>query len=293
MTTARESLAALPFPQRQRLCFVESMALWEGSVPRQRLCDAFGVSANHITKDLTLYRSLLPNNLTYDASSRTWRPSGRFRPAISAGTAEEYLGLLRLALEPRGIAAVPTLEGATAAAVLPEPKWAADPKALQNVTRAAREGTGVRVRYQAMSAPDPEERVLWPHGLVHAGFRWHVRAYDDKRGRFGDFVLARICEADPHEGQAPIEPSNDAGWSTEETADIMPNPKLSKGQQQAIAREYGMAKDGGNWHWNARMRQCLMPYFLYWHRLDVPSKESRVVARNLKDLTTFSSVAEE
>lgn len=288
MTAVRDSLAALSFPQRQRLRFIESMALWEGAVPRQRLCDVFGVSANHITKDLRLYRDLLPNNLDYDPSSRTWRPSHRFRPAISSGSPEEYLGLLRLSLDSDGVIGLPSLEASVPAATVAAPHWPADAKPLRCVTRAAREGSGVWVRYQSMTSPEPDERVLWPHALVYAGFRWHVRAYDQKGERFGDFVLPRILDAASRTGPSPVPAKDDADWTTMKQADVVPNPKLSKAQQAAIAREYGMTKEASGWCWSVTMRQCLVPYFLYWHRLDKPLASSRVIARNLSDLKPFA-----
>lgn len=287
---ARESLAALSFPQRQRLQYIESMALWEGAVARQRVCDLFGVSLNHITKDLRLYRELLPHNLDYDPSLRIWRPSARFRPAISSGSPEEYLGLLRLGLEAAGAAGIPTLEGPIAADAIPTPRWPADAKPLRHVTRAVREGTGVRVRYQSMSTPEPDERILWPHALVYAGFRWHARAYDEKHKQFGDFVLPRICEAAPHAGETPVSAKRDEGWNARERAEVIPNPRLSKAQQAAIAREYGMAKTAQGWCWSVSMRQCLVRYFLHWHRLDKPAAKNRVIARNLDELKQWAFV---
>lgn len=286
--TARESLAALSFPQRQRLQYIESMALWEGAVARQRVCNLFGVSLNHITKDLRLYRQLLPNNLKYDPSLRIWRPSPSFRPAISSSSPEEYLGLLRLGLELAGGAGIPTLEGPLTADTIPAPRWPADAKPLRHVTRAVREGAGLRVQYQSMSHPVPDERILWPHALVYAGFRWHARAYDEKRKQFGDFVLARICDAAPHEGSAPVAIEQDHDWRQRQRADVVPNPKLSKAQQAVIAREYGMAKIADGWCWRVSMRRCLVRYFLLWHRLDNAAASDRVIARNLEELKPFS-----
>lgn len=288
MSSTRDSLAALSFPQRQRLQYIESVALWEGSIARQRVCDLFDVSPNHITKDLRLYRDLLPHNLDYDPSSRTWRPSTRFRPAISSGSPDEYLGLLRLGLEASGVVGVPALEEGVPVAAVAAPRWPADAKPLRYVTRAAREGTGVWVRYQSMSSPQPEERILWPHALVYAGFRWHVRAYDERHQRFGDFVLSRICEAAPRDVVPPVPADEDAAWTTQQRAEVIPNTRLTKAQQAAIAREYGMTKTSHGWSWIVTMRQCLVPYFLYWHRLDNPQAGARVIVRNLADLKPYA-----
>lgn len=102
LSAVRTQMETLPFAQRQRLQFLESIAQWEGVVRRQRVCEVFDVSANHVTKDFSLYRSLSPGNLEYDVSLRAYRPIARFKPLFSAGSAEEYLALLRLNLETHG-----------------------------------------------------------------------------------------------------------------------------------------------------------------------------------------------
>lgn len=287
-TQAQKAVAALSFPQKQRLQYIESVAFWEGSVQRQRVCDVFGVSPNHITKDLRLYRAISPRNLDYDVSARTYRPTKRFRPIISSGQPEEYLSLLRLSLETEDVVGVPALDPDIAVTATPSPRWPADPQPLRRVIKALREGIGVRVLYQSLRAPEPSERVLWPHALVFAGVRWHVRAFDSKRKEFRDFVLPRIIEAEVQTKAAPKKPTEDKAWSAYQTIEVVPNPKWGKSQQAAIAREYGMKQMAHGWCWSVSLRQCLVPYFLRAHNLSKPLATSLVIARNLADLKSLA-----
>lgn len=284
---------ALSSRQLQRLQYIESMAYWEGAVPRERVCERFGLSANHITKIVGVYRKRAPKNLDYDPSARTWRASEHFRPAVCDGTPEEYLTLLRLGLEDSKAVPIPGIIEAVPSAAMPIPHWPADASCLRYVTRAVRERTGVSIEYQSMRHADPVARTIWPHALVYAGFRWHVRAYDGLRQRFADFVLARICKAKPNATPSPSPPSQDKDWHQEERVDVVPSPKLSAAQRKAIAREYGMTSKSGDWVWSASMPRSLVGYFLRWHRLDDRNALSRVTVRNWSEVRKLAFDGEE
>lgn len=284
MRSPRPTIGALPFAQRQRLQFVESIAQWEGVVQRQRVCDAFAVTANHVTRDLTLYRTLSPGNLEYDVSLRAYRPSTRFRPLLSSGTPEEYLALLRLHMETGGITGLPDWAIGVPIGGLPTPQGTVDANVLRALTRALREGGGVDMQYQSLKTPEPMKRRVWPHHLVYVGSRWHVRAYDGKRERFADFVLSRISTTASVPDASPKPALQDRDWSGELTVEVVPNPKLSAAQQTVIALEYGMVSTSKRWVWEARMRRALIPYFLDAYQLRRPGARARIVARNLADL---------
>lgn len=284
MRSLRPTIDALPFAQRQRLQFVESIAQWEGVVQRQRVCDAFAVTANHVTRDLTLYRTLSPGNLEYDVSLRAYRPSTRFRPLLSSGTPEEYLALLRLHMETGGITGLPDWAIGVPTSGLPTPQGTVNAEVLRALTRALRDGSGVDMQYQSLKTPEPRKRRVWPHHLVYVGSRWHVRAYDSKGERFGDFVLSRISATTSVPDASPKPVVQDRDWSGELVVEVVPNPKFSPAQQAVIAMEYGMAAAGKHWIWAARMRRALVPYFLDIHQLRRPGARARIVARNLADL---------
>ena len=290
MKTESAAILALPYSQRQRLQFVESIVQWEGSVQRQRVCEVFGVSPNHVTKDIALYKALRPGNLEYDLSRRTYLPSARFKPVFASGSPQEYLSLLRLHLENGGATQRPEWADGVPTCALPTPSGIVNEGVLQVLTRSLREHRGVEIRYQSLKTPTPTVRRIWPHRLVHAGTRWHVRAYDELRRRHADFVLSRIGQATASPDDAPPEAAevHDQDWRVEVVVEVSPNPKLSGAQQAVVALEYGMKKKGQVWVWRAKMRRALVPYFLDLHHLRHPSPKNRVVASNLNALEVKS-----
>ena len=167
MKPDRQALDSLPYAQRQRLQFVESVAQWEGVVQRQRVCEVFDVSANHVTRDLSLYRSLSPGNLEYDVSRRAYRPTAKFRPLFALGSADEYLALLKLSLETQARAGIPTWAEGIPIMGLPMPQGAINGQVLRILTNALREPRSSPVIWNRCR-PDPlriRKANQWPKCL--------------------------------------------------------------------------------------------------------------------------------
>jgi hypothetical protein len=231
------------YAQRQRLQYIESVAYWEGKVDRPRVSRVFELSENHITKDFTAYRKAFPENLSYDVSARVYRPGRNFEPRIGSGSPEEYLSLLRAFHETTIGAVLPPVGNSITAVGLPFPSGNINPKVLREMTRALSQLGGVTITYQSLSTPQPTRRDIWPHALVYAGHRWHVRAYDDLRKKFVDFVLLRIIDAQSLDLNCPVSFETDYDWHTTESIAISPVSNLSTEQQAIVAAEYGMQKN--------------------------------------------------
>lgn len=264
----------MKYAQRQRFVFMESVAYWEGAVGRRRIAEVFRISENHVSRDFTRYRQEFPNNLDYDLSARTYRPGRRFSPRVGSGSAEEYLSLLRTYLECQSVAVVPTIAEGVTAATLPRPEDTLDPTILREITRALSSSKGLAIEYQSLNSPGPSKRSIWPHALVYAGLRWHVRAYDSLKEGFMDFVLHRFLSAEALDQDAPVVAAKDRDWAIEVTVDVGLSPKLNEPQQAVVAKEYGMVSSKGEWVWRAKVRRCLVPYFRAWLRLDLSEDKS-------------------
>ncbi|MFT6775157.1 MAG: hypothetical protein ACJA1L_002876 [Paracoccaceae bacterium] len=99
-----------------------------------------------------------------------------------------------------------------------------------------------------------------------------MRGWDHLRGRFADFVLARIEAAALLPATAPPEasPDSDEGWTQTVALDLSPHPALA--HPDAVAFDYGM--DAGAHR--VTLRAALVGYALqHWcvdatedHRLD-------------------------
>ncbi|WIH05135.1 WYL domain-containing protein [Xanthomonas translucens pv. graminis] len=258
----------------QRFRFIETCLLWEGRIRRRAVSEAFKLSDNHVTREITKYRKKHSKNLVYDAEKRTWRISPKFVAAYATGDVDEYLTLLH-AYALSGDRLVMLRSGPPVVAeTLPQSVGKIERAVLREIIVALKSGHGARVRYQSFSEADPAERTLYPHALVFANGRWHVRAYDDRKERFGDFVLTRIIKAKSFTDPAPHPPSADVGWQEKVTVHVVPTSSLSASQHDAIVREYGMRQKGGVTSWAVPLRTCLVKYFLQAHRLDLPDKHA-------------------
>ena len=263
----------ISYAQRQRLQFIESVAYWEGGVDRPRVSKVFGVTQNHVTKDFRLYRQAFPENLDYVLSERVYRPSAAFQPRFASGRPEEYLSLLRSSVECQSTALMPVMGGGVSSVALPVPIGQIEPDVLFAVTRAIKRRLCLRLEYQGLRVDVPATRTVWPRGLVFAGFRWHIRAYDVESGTYEDIVLSRILSArqcdEPHATELP----SDNAWDDEITIEVIPSTRLNQVQQEVIAKEYGMTRHDG-WVWSVPLKRCLIPYFLRVHRFDLGPAES-------------------
>lgn len=141
-----------------------------------------------------------------------------------------------------------------------------------------------KVSYHSFSSGESEREIV-PFSLANNGLRWHVRAYDRRRGRFIDFVLTRIARSALLE-ESSIEEheqvSHDIQWNRIVSLDLVPHP--AKSAHEIIAMDYGMALPERVLKVN--VRAALAGYFLrQWsvdcspsHSLDGP--EIRLWLRN-------------
>jgi|GEM_PF-356121 len=268
--TAAIDMKEMSFAQKQRLLYIESMAYWEGTVGRGDVAKVFGISGNHITKDFTLYRKSFPKNLDYDVSIRAYRPAKKFKPQIGNGSTEEYLSLLRTYTETKDYDVISNLTGTVSAFGIPSIKCSIESSVLRNLTRAISQQKSLEISYQSMKSPDVSKKTIWPKSLIYSGYRWHARAFDESESVYKDYVLHRIDSTKIHHLASVIDLPEDDGFNTIKKFQVNPKNTLSDSQKRAIAKEYGMVNKAGTWVWDVEIRECLIPYFLYWIRLDKP-----------------------
>ena len=121
----------------------------------------------------------------------------------------------------------------------------------------------VRVIYRPVHGAGREVwRWISPHAFGHDGYRWHVRAWCGNDGKFKDFVLSRIQQA-----EFPIEPAGplpmDDEWVTLETLRLIPNPGFTPEQQAGLRLDYDIPPEG----LQLKVRRALLEYTLEHLRL--------------------------
>ena len=268
----------------QRYEFIEFRVYWQGRINRGDLMEAFGISQQQASKDLTNYIEGRKTNLVYDKRLRTYLRGKNFKPRFLEPEASKYFAQLQ-AVE-HGLIDVghSWISQFPAYAATPTPARGVSAETLRDVLAAIREPAALEVTYQSMSRPEPSARWIEPHALAFDGFRWHVRAFCQNDEVFKDFLLSRIVEVG-EQGPATAKPSADEAWQTEVVLEIGPHPELSDNQRRAIEMDYGM--EGGRGQ--IPVRRALLFYALKRLGLDTkptirPPNEQQIVLTNAVDV---------
>jgi hypothetical protein len=243
--------------QERRLEFIEFRLQWEGRVNRSDLVNYFSISVPQASLDFARYRELAPTNAVYDVVQRAYLASPSFTPTLIRDSADDYLTRLWATTVGTMNSNSSFLGWTPSVGIVCDPARTVDAAIMRVFLLALREKRVVRFDYQSMSTAVPSSRTISPHALAFDGFRWHVRAFCHTRKEFRDFVMGRIRSAVPGE-PAEIDPKDDADWHNFIVAIIVPHPKLSVAQRQAVESDYCM-EDGCL---VLRVREALLFYHL-------------------------------
>lgn len=291
--TSMEAFADVAFAQRQRLHFIETLALWDGTVQRERVSASFGVAPTQVTRDFTAYRDRCPDNLAYNNRLKIYQPTAQFQPVLATGDPEEYLALLRAGIQAKTVKHIPSLglhPNLARHASLPVPRARVMPDVLRQVLFAIQRSRGLEAIYQSMETAKPAFRILWPHALFFSSEWWYVRAYDSKHMAFRDFALHRFDETRAHDATSPATADDDKEWNSTVEVIVIPDARLTDAQQSLVARDFGMAKDAQGWAWKAQIKKCLVGYFAAQYWLDIQlnrPRRTRLSLRNRSDLERY------
>jgi predicted DNA-binding transcriptional regulator YafY len=269
-----------------RYRLIEIIALWEGRLTTNNLCNSFGIGRQQASKDINEYiRKVGPGNLVYDRQLKGYKPTAEFEPQVTEGLADEYLHLLNRNKDINKSFAGLDL-GSAKSEVLHVPIRDVRPEVVRPVVQAAQQGKRLEVDYISLSSEAQETRVIAPHTLVYSGYRWHVRAYCEKRKDYTDFVLSRFRgEPDMIDHESPNPLAEDISWNTLVEIIITPDSRLSPAQQTIIANDYGMTRK----RLSINSRAALVPYALKQLQVDPYTVQQKpeaqqIVVANLDEL---------
>lgn len=256
---------------------IEIIALWEGRLTTNHLCNTFGIGRQQASKDINEYMaSIGPGNLVYDWTAKGYLPADGFAPQVTTGVADEYLYLLNRNRRLSSTFDSLDLNYANTE-VLDVPLRNIKPTLLRPLVQAARTGKRVEVDYVSLSSPEVETRVIAPHTLVHTGMRWHIRAWCEKRKVFTDFVLSRFRGIPDIMDEATHTAAEDTAWNKRIKIRIRPDSRLSKAQQQIIAADFGMVRN----QLVIETRASLVPYALKLLQIDPNKVEAKPEAQQI------------
>lgn len=262
--------------QRERLAFIDFKAFFCGEVRRSDLEARFGIAPAASTRDLTTYRSLAPSNLVYDPSAKLYTLGPNFQPVFEFSH-DRALTWLR-----QGFGDGLSLK--TKQPVLTDGAYLLVPPPLNTLAALSRsiyQTAAITISYLSLSS-GASQRSIVPLALVENGLRWHVRAYDRKNNRFGDFVVNRITQITPL--NEPVSDNElitaDIQWNRVVELELVPHPSLK--HPEAVIADYGMV-DGVL---RTQARAAVVGYALHRWQVDcspdhsLPPHEHQLWLRN-------------
>ncbi len=270
-----------------RYRLIEIIALWEGRLTTNHLCDTFGIGRQQASKDINNYiREIGPGNLEYDKALRGYAPTDDFEPTVTSGQADEYLHLLNRNSELSNTFESLRLQVANTELV-GVPIRNVRPEILRPIVTAARQQRRIDVDYVSVHNPNREGRIIVPHTMVFTGLRWHVRAWCEKNQDYRDFVLSRFRGLPDPMDVSEQGVAGDEAWNTELVLSIVADPRLSAEQRKVVQEDYGMARGV----LRVPTRACLAHYVLQQLGIDparvtddLAPEATQIVLTNLADV---------
>lgn len=267
---------------------IEIIALWEGRLTTNHLCDTFGIGRQQASKDINTYNNdCAPGNLKYDKTLKGYKPSTVFKPVYTSGSADEYLHLLNRNDDlSQTFTSLPLSTANTEVINAPTRKLA--PELIRNIVQAARQCRRIDVDYVSLVNPDNEGRIIVPHTLVFTGLRWHVRGWCEKNREYRDFVLSRFRGVPELMDLSGHTVAEDVDWHTGVEVRLVPNPEFNKAQRQVVAEDYGMV-DG---KLTLTTSGPLVQYLLQEMRVepnatDMSARSQPIVVSNRKEISRW------
>jgi len=247
-----------------RIREVESVLVWEGEVGNARIREVLGVKPVWASRLLAELARLMGRKASRATSHAPLRLSyGHSASLRERRSPEDYLSLVRSAppMGPFGV----LFEDARV------DMSKVSPQVFSTLLDACKRNVGVRVSYRSMTTPSGAERIIFPHVLVRAPRRWHVRAWAADREEYRDFTLGRIIRAELLDVLATHTREKDAGWQRKVDLLVQPHPDLTTDQQAMVAAEYF----DGTSAMRLKVRECLANYVAQDLRLATDIKRQR------------------
>lgn len=242
---------------------MDVLVRWEGELSNARIREVFGVQAVQSSRLLAAYMAERGGALSRATPRAPVKPSLRFDDEVPPTSADDYLRLLSGASQ--------SLPGSDVVIDARPSLLSEDPRLFADLLNASRAGTGLSITYGSMQNPGGTERAIFPHSLVRAPRRWHMRAWCDLRKEFRDFALGRVLSYTTLDQLAPKQRRQDADWNRFVNLKVVAHPDFGDEHQRLLRREYFSGKAS----MNLRVRKALASYVVQDLRLATDLKRDR------------------
>lgn len=161
-------------PAQLRLRDMEVLLRWEGEIDNRRLREVFGIQSVQASRLLASFLAEFPDTVARATPYAPITATQSFRPRLAGKSPDEYLQLI----QKLGASHVDSTVEDLRLDLAP-----VHPSLFAVINQACRRRVGLRIRYRSLAAPEGQDRLVYPHVLVRAARRWHVRAWCTPSGK--------------------------------------------------------------------------------------------------------------
>jgi hypothetical protein len=276
--------------QLERLSFIDFRLYFTGQIGRNDLISRFGIGEAAATRDLSFYRDVAKQNIIYDTTAKVYRISDKYkRHFIKEIPAKD---LVRALVHGIGDDLFKSPPEPVVPCDLPSRLHPPHVETFAKISRAIYNRNPIEITYLSKSSGE-NKRVIIPFAFAGNGLRWHVRAYDRKREKFGDFVVNRITKSKIIQDEEVVDSEQsryDDQWNTIVELEIVAHPTLE--HKEFVEAEHSI-KDGVLKH---KIRAAMAGYILRLWNVDCSRNEPKQNANEyqlwLKNVAAISEVAD-
>lgn len=248
-----------PTLRDQRVRILETILKWERQIENSRLRSIFGLTTVQASRMLAEFRQFYEDKLENYIGETVYRLAPKAK-GLNDSTLDDYA---QIVMATDSLSRTIMHDGRLDLS-------RNDPVVFAAIRKAALTGQGVVIRYASMTNPEPADRLVFPHAIVHAGRRWHARAWCEAKKSFRDFAIGRIYQAALVEEKGRYLREEDEQWNTMVSVKLSPHRQLSAAQQRLISDE----NLAGEMQMTIELRQCLASYVIQDLRATMyPEKE--------------------
>lgn len=239
---------------------LETVLVWEGGLDNEGIRELLGVKAVWASRLLGALTKAMGRRAKRETPYAPLKLVSRLGNQGRHRTPDEYLRVISGSSDKRRRKVVEDARMDLASV---------SPAVFSAVFQAITSGTGLSMVYRSMSSPEGMTRLVFPHALVRAPRRWHMRAWCSERQDFRDFTLGRVASVQVVDDAPPCSRKDDEAWNTQLELELVAHPALNPGQQDMIAGEYF----GGAKSLRLKVRQCLAAYIIQDLRLSTDERK--------------------
>ncbi len=172
---------------------IEGLIYYGVEIKRQLLIEVLGKSVSSVSRLLTEYRDLYPNQIELDPSKKCYIKAQGFKPIAE----NDCYALLSLIYEGKQVYIYEPIYSQASPSLTVSPLGHATLKqdCIAHLSYAVLQGFKVEVEYNSGSSGN-SKRVMQPTNIIKVQSEWYVRAYCHKNQQFRIFSLSRFESCD-------------------------------------------------------------------------------------------------